>query len=110
PRVSAYLLDPVRAKFIGAGDHQTDGYRRFEDVSYPCFTTAGGRRIELREGVWTGSGHRQNLKLINVPVLKHHDKGGSEITASLKHMYGLLSSIRKQNSLFGCTAEGNLRK
>jgi len=25
------------------------------------------------------------------PCYKHHDKGGSEITASLKHMYGLLS-------------------
>jgi len=91
PRVSAYLLDPVRERFIGSDDHVTDGYRRLEDVSYPCFTTPGGRRVELREGIWIGSGHRQNLKLINVPVLKHHDKGGSEITASLKHMYGLLS-------------------
>lgn len=91
PRVSAFLLDPLRSTFIADDDHQTDGYRRFEDVSYPCFTTPGGRRVELREGIWTGSGYGQNLKLINVPVLKHHDIGGSEITASLKHMYGLLS-------------------
>jgi hypothetical protein len=42
------------------------------------------------EGVWhEGSGYSQNLKLINVPVLKIH--GGSEITASLKHFYGVLS-------------------
>lgn len=91
PRVSATLLDPVRSEFIGAGDHKTDGYRRFENVSYPCFTTAGGRRIELREGVWDGRRHNQKLKLINLPVLKHHDVGGSEITAALKHTYGLLS-------------------
>jgi len=24
-------------------------------VSYPCFNTAGGRRVELYEGIWTGS-------------------------------------------------------
>lgn len=91
PRVSGFLLDPIRSRFIAADDHAGNGYRRFENVSYPCFTTSGGRRVELREGVWNGSGHGQNLKLLNVPVLKHHDSGGSEITASLKHMYGLVS-------------------
>ncbi len=91
PRVSAYLLDSIRGRFILPGDHVTDGYRRYENVSYPCFTTAGGRRVELRRGVWTGGAFRSNLKLINVPVLKHHDTGGSEITACLKHMYGLVS-------------------
>lgn len=91
PRVSSYLLDPVKNKFIGLHDHVTDGYRKYENVSYPCFTTAGGHRIELREGVWQGNGYSQNLKLINVPVLKHHDTGGSEITASLKHLYGVVS-------------------
>jgi uncharacterized protein (DUF362 family) len=99
PRVSARLLDPIGATFIGADDHATDGYRRLENVSYPCFTTAGGRRVELREGVWTGSSHGSNLKLINVPVLKHHDVGGSEITASLKHMYGLVSMSDGQVNL-----------
>jgi uncharacterized protein (DUF362 family) len=89
PRVSAFGLDPIRSTFIDADDHQTNGYRRYENVSYPCFTSAGGRRVELREGVWTGSEYRQNLKLINVPVLKHH--GTSELTAALKHMYGLVS-------------------
>lgn len=91
PRVSAFLFDPIRSVFIGADDHLTNGYRRFENVSYPCFTTAGGRRVELREGIWTGAGYSQDLKLLNVPVLKHHDSGGSEITAALKHMYGLVS-------------------
>ncbi|MGQ9672512.1 MAG: DUF362 domain-containing protein [Candidatus Aminicenantales bacterium] len=90
-RVSAFLLDPVRRTFIDSNDHITKGYRRYENVSYPCLTTPGGRRVELREGIWQGNGYSQNLKLINVPVLKHHDTGGSEITACLKHYYGVLS-------------------
>jgi hypothetical protein len=98
PRVSYYLLDPIRSTFIGDQNHTTDGYRTLENVSYPCFTTAAGNRIELREGIWNGSGHSQNLKLINVPVLKHHDTGGSEITAALKHVYGILSMADGQSS------------
>src|SRR4030042_67046 len=77
--------------FIDGNDHARDGYRKFESVSYPCFTTAGGNRVELKEGIWKSGAHHGNLKLINVPVLKHHDTGGSEITASLKHFYGLVS-------------------
>jgi len=91
PRVSSYLLDSIRTTFIDDSDHVTDGYRKFQNVSYPCFTTAGGRRIELREGIWNGERYSDRLKLINIPVLKHHDKNGSEITASLKHFYGILS-------------------
>jgi uncharacterized protein (DUF362 family) len=96
PRVSAYLLDPVRGIFIGAADHVTQGYRKLENVSYPCFTTARGTRVELKEGIWTGAGYAQNLKLINVPVLKTH--GGSEITGALKHFYGVLSMDDGQSS------------
>ncbi len=91
PRVSAYLLDPIRNIFIDDQDHLTDGYRIDRYVSYPCFTSFGGRRIELKQGVWNGNGYSQNLKLINVPVLKHHDVGGSEITGALKHFYGLVT-------------------
>jgi hypothetical protein len=90
-RVSSCLLDPIRKTFIGDSDHVTDGYRMYENVSYPCFTTTGGNRIELREGIWDGMGHKNNLKLINVPVLKKHDRDGSEITAALKNFYGILS-------------------
>jgi hypothetical protein len=96
-RVSATLLDPVRMTFIDAHDHATDGFRIFESVSYPCFTTAGGSRVELKEGIWKAGAHHRNLKLINVPVLKHHDTGGSEITASLKHFYGLVSMADGQS-------------
>ena len=96
--VSCYLLDPIRDRFISSSEHIADGYRTVSpppgsspatSVSYPCFTTAGGHRIELREGRWTGSGHAGNVKLINVPVLKHHD--GSGVTGVLKHVYGLVS-------------------
>jgi hypothetical protein len=97
-RVSAFLLDPVRGNFIGAGEHVSNGYRTFENVSYPCFTTAGGRRVELREGIWNGTSHGANLKLINMPVLKHHDTGGSEITGAIKHMYGLVSMSDGQSN------------
>lgn len=91
PRVSSYLLDRIRGVFISGTDHVTDGYRRYENVSYPCFTTAGGHRIELRRGIWVDGHYSQKLKLVNVPVLKHHDQNGSQITASLKHFYGVLS-------------------
>ena len=89
PRVSKYLLDPIRETFISKEDHSTDGYRKLPNVSYPCFTTVKGNRVELREGIWNGANHDQNLKLINVPVLKHH--GGCGITGALKSFYGVLS-------------------
>jgi uncharacterized protein (DUF362 family) len=97
-RVSSFLLDSIRDNFIGVSEHASNGYRIFENVSYPCFTTAGGRRVELREGVWNGTSYGANLKLINVPVLKHHDSGGSEITGALKHMYGLVSMSDGQDN------------
>ncbi len=96
PRVGGLLLDPYRETFISADDHTTDGYRKLENVSYPCFTTPRGNRVELGQGLWTGTGHAGNLKLINVPVLKTH--AGSGITASLKHSYGLLSMEDGQRS------------
>jgi Domain of unknown function (DUF362) len=91
PRVSSYLLDPIRNTFIGTNEHIKDGYRKFENISYPCLTTAAGHRVELLEGIWQDNAYTQNLKLINVPVLKYHDTGGSEMTASLKHFYGVVS-------------------
>jgi len=106
PKVSCYLLDPISSTMINSNDHTTDGYRTCENVSYPCFTSGGGNRIELREGIWNGSGYSQNLKLINIPVLKHHDTGGSEITASLKHFYGVLSMADGQSGFRHYTGLG----
>jgi hypothetical protein len=63
--VSCHLLDPVRSIFIPESEHLTDGYRKISDVSYPCFTSEGGHRIELHQGIWNGNGHDTNLKLIS---------------------------------------------
>jgi uncharacterized protein (DUF362 family) len=105
-RVSAYLLDSIRSTFISSEEHVTDGYRVYEDVSYPCFTTTGGHRVELQEGIWQANGYSQNLKLINIPVLKHHDIGGAEITAALKHFYGILSMTDGQSDFRHYTGLG----
>jgi len=88
-RVSKYLLDPIRETFIPRADHSTDGYRKLRNSAYPCFTTVKGNRVELREGIWNGTSYDQDLKLINVPVLKHH--GGCGITGALKSFFGVLS-------------------
>jgi uncharacterized protein (DUF362 family) len=95
--VSSYLLDAVRSIFIDNSDHISDGYRRIADVSYPCFTSSAGNRIELREGIWNGSGFSSNLKFINMPVFKHH--GGTGITGTLKNTYGILSMSDGQSGI-----------
>jgi len=88
--VSSRLLDPIRGDFIAESEHSDEGYRILDNVSYPCFNTDGGNRIELRDGLWTGSEHDPSrLKFINIPVLKHHN--GCGMTGALKHFYGVLS-------------------
>ena len=91
-----YLLDPIRETFISVEDHTTDGYRKLLDVSYPCFTTSKGTRVELREGIWSSSDSDENLRLINVPVLKHHV--GCGITGAPKSFYGILSMADGKSS------------
>ncbi len=103
--VSEYLLDPIRRNFIGPSDHSNDGYRTVGNVSYPCFTTAKGNRVELRVGLWTGSGHADRLKLINIPVLKNH--GGCGMTGALKNSYGVLSMSDGQYDARHYTRIGN---
>jgi hypothetical protein len=93
--VSSFLMDPYSQVFIGPEDHQANGYRRIGEpgtpcISYPCFTTARGNRIELKEGRWTGSGYAQNLKLIHCAILKDHS-GDIGMTGALKIVYGTLS-------------------
>jgi hypothetical protein len=93
--VSSFLMDPYSAVWVAADDHKTNGYRRVGEagtpcVSYPCFTTAKGNRIELKEGRWTGSTYAQNLKLIHCAVLKDHS-GDIGMTGALKIVYGTLS-------------------
>jgi uncharacterized protein (DUF362 family) len=95
--VSTFLMDPYRAVLLGSHDHHDNGYRVLNphpehqdwSISYPCFTTAAGNRVELKEGLWTGDGYSQKLKVINIPILKHHE--GCGITGALKSYYGILS-------------------
>lgn len=89
--VSAYLFDSIRYRFLPFDDNKTDGYIKEGIISYPVFTTSSGNRINLKLGVWNGKEYENRVKLINVPVLKYHDRGGSEYTACLKHFYGILS-------------------
>ena len=93
--VSSFLMDPYSKVFIAADDHVTNGYRRIGEpgtpcISYPCFTTARGNRIEFKEGRWTGSGYARNLKLIHCAILKDHS-GDIGMTGALKIVYGTLS-------------------
>jgi hypothetical protein len=93
--VSSFLMDPYADVFIADDDHTTNGYRRIGEVgtpcvSYPCFTTTNGNRIELKEGRWTGSKYAQNLKLIHCAVLKDHS-GDVGMTGALKIVYGTLA-------------------
>lgn len=93
--VSSLLMDQHANTWIANDDHKKNGYRRVglpgtDCISYPCFTTVRGNRIELREGRWTGSGYAQNLKLIHCPVLKDHS-GDIGMTGALKIVYGTLS-------------------
>jgi len=93
--VSSFLMDPYRKVWIVADDHKSNGYRRVGElgtpcISYPCFTTVRGNRVELKGGVWTGSAYAQNLKLIHCAVLKDHS-GDIGMTGALKIVYGTLS-------------------
>ncbi len=95
--VSAFLMDSHSDTWIAGDDHvkckrlsQDRPTRHRMAISYPCFTTPLGNRIELKEGRWTGSGYAQNLKLIHCAVLKDHS-GDIGMTGALKIVYGTLS-------------------
>jgi hypothetical protein len=90
-RVGERLLDGIRQTYIEADDHDTEGYRRLADVSYPCFFTPRGTRVEFKEGLWTGTGHdSEHLKWINIPTMKDHKD--LNVTGCNKHIYGLIST------------------
>ncbi len=90
-RVGERLLDGVRQAFIDENDHDTEGYRRDENaVSYPCFFTPQGRRIELKHGIWDGASFdKSKLKWISIPTMKDHKD--LNVTGCSKMMYGMMS-------------------
>jgi len=69
-------------------------------VSYPKFQTDDGTFISLKDGIWnpTGSSYdRDQLKFINLPVLKsHHATYG--VTACVKHYMGVVTKELNTNS------------
>jgi len=90
-RVGQKEMDDHRGTFVDEGDHDTEGFRRVGNVTYPCFFTPKGTRVELREGIWTGSGYdSDHLKWINVAVLKDHKD--LNVTGVLKHVYGIITT------------------
>ena len=68
-------------------------------VSYPKFETAFGTLVSLRDGIWdpVGSAYDQeNLKFINLPVLKSHSIYG--VTANIKDYMGVVTNELGTNS------------
>ncbi|MCP4248713.1 MAG: DUF362 domain-containing protein, partial [bacterium] len=100
--VSHYDWTSVRYASVGEyseGD-TSDGYVVYDydselhgRVSYPKFQSDAGTLISLRHGIWAPvdqSYDRQQLKFINLPVLKsHHATYGA--TVSVKHYMGVVT-------------------
>jgi uncharacterized protein (DUF362 family) len=99
-RISTYQWDTITTKRAGEFEEENleDGYvlskaansRTGEIVSYPKFRTKFNTYISFKKGIWnaqTGAYDGDNLKIINVPVLKTHGTYG--VTASVKHYMGV---------------------
>jgi len=101
-KVSGYLWDTITenvvSEYIDGDDN--DGYIVSTRVnpltgvitSYPKFQTNFGTRISFRHGVWNPKTARYNvdqLKVLNVPVLKSHFIFG--VTGAVKHYMGIPS-------------------
>ena len=96
--VSAILFDEYRGIEVPENDRQTQGYRAFNPhperhtwaLTYPVFNTAGGKRVDFRRGIWTGTGYDDSkFKVLNIPVLKTHRAAG--VTGALKLYFGVIS-------------------
>jgi len=94
--VSTTLLDDVREVFIAETDHQTDGYRIWEGVSYPCFTTAGGNRDRLPEELLRGLVHGEPSTRLSLwggwPGLGRDDRPGASAGAQHTRLHLGLSA------------------
>ena len=111
-RVSGVLWDTftrVRVDEFSQGDY-TDGFVVEDyirptglEITYPKFTTEFGTHVSFREGIWdsaSGSYERERLRVINMPVLKHHS--WFQVTGAVKNYMGvpsdMLTSRRAHNS------------
>ncbi|MHA1112443.1 MAG: DUF362 domain-containing protein [Promethearchaeota archaeon] len=97
--VSTFLLDTIRndvvAEYSSGNTH--DGYVKNYTadpetgiwVTYPKFQTIFGTNVSLKRGIWNGTEYIQDLKIINLPVLKSHS--GFGVTACIKNYMGVQS-------------------
>jgi uncharacterized protein (DUF362 family) len=116
-RVSTYLWDNIttaRVKEYSEGDVNegyitltTDGPGAAAMISYPKFKTIFGTCISVKLGIWnpkTQTYDSDNLKLINVPVLKTHFIYG--VTGCVKHYMGVVSD--KLTAQLGASAHSTV--
>jgi hypothetical protein len=101
--VSTYLWDTItlnRVNEYSEGDivdgyivNQTQNSETEIQVSYPKFQTMHGTYISFKKGIWdptTQTYNNQQLKIINLPVLKTHGLYG--VTETTKHYMGVVSA------------------
>ena len=95
--VSTFIWDSIRYTEVqeySSGD-MTNGYIVYDTadtdtgiyVSYPKFETDFGTKVSFKNGIWNGTHYEENLKVINLPVLKSHN--GYGVTATIKHYMGV---------------------
>jgi len=100
-KVSTWLWDDITLRKVdeySEGDME-DGYVLDSGinpdtkirVSYPKFKTKYGTYISFKKGIWHEDlkSYSDNLKVINIPVLKTHS--GYGVTACVKHYMGVTS-------------------
>ncbi|UCE18766.1 MAG: DUF362 domain-containing protein [Gemmatimonadota bacterium] len=86
--VSGVFWANFRYHFISEDNHVEDGYVVLDGaLAYPKFTTENGHRIDLKRGLWNGSGYEDRVRFMNMPVLKDHGIFG--VTASSKNYMGV---------------------
>jgi len=112
-RVTGVLWDDftgVRVQEFRAGDTKNgfvveDNIRNTGlEISYPKFVTEYGTHVSFKEGIWDANRRSyasENLKVINMPVLKSH--GGFQVTGAVKNYMGTpsdrLTNRRAHNSV-----------
>ncbi|MDR0388917.1 MAG: DUF362 domain-containing protein [Spirochaetaceae bacterium] len=101
-RVSGFLWDTITRNEVreySDGDGQ-DGFVLGDTVqpaniriSYPKFTTRYGTRVSFKMGIWDEDARQYRsraLKIINMPVLKHHSI--YQVTGAIKSYMGVPSN------------------